>query len=212
MPNKESTPLVDSPLIRELVSQPTGFYLSCWDNGGIRFSYFTNAPEQTVRFLNGELSSLGLVEYIAEIEPHDESFQDYRRGNTTNLQFRRFLQLITNMGLDLLEYDILYSRRLAAKYRLEIAPLGVSCKPYFETAFEKIPYYDSLTSELKKELLDGLDYWHTSWEDWAHMFVVMLLPGDWIYSCSQVFDPRRPVDKAIRESLSKGLLPDSWEP
>lgn len=197
---------------KELKFQLTGFYLSMWNNFGIRFSYFTNNPPQTISFLNDEFSSMDFIKYLPEIKPQDESFDSYLGRNKTNLEFRKFLQLITNIGLDLLERDILYSRRLVARYRLDIAPLGISCKSYFEQPFKKISYYNSLTSDLKKELLNGLDYWHTSWEDWAHMFVVMLLPGDWLYSCKQIFNPRRPINKVTHDTLSRGLLPNNWQP
>lgn len=48
---------------KELESQLTGFYLSMWNNGGIRFSYFTNNPKQTISFLNDRFSSMGFVKY-----------------------------------------------------------------------------------------------------------------------------------------------------
>ena len=202
---------------KELESYLTGFYLSIWNNSSIRFSYFTKTPRKTPSFLDEIFTSLGFVKFLPDKnkKPHDVTFSSYHGKNKTDLEFRKFLQLITNIGLDFLNWDILYSRRLVAKYRLEIAPLGVSCKSYFTPAFKKIPYYNSLTSKQRKELFDGLDYWHTSWEDWAHMFVVMLLPGDWIYFknplISQAFNPRRPIDKSIHDLLSKGFLPNNWQ-
>jgi len=201
------------PFLRseELESHITGFYLSMWDGGGIRFSYFTKKPRKTPTYLVEEFTSLGFSEFQKNQKPHDEKFVYYHGKNKTNLEFRRFLQLITNIGLDLLNFDILYSRRLVAKYRLDIAPLGISCKSYFMPAFKRLPYYNSLSPENQNELFDGLDYWHSPCEDWAHMFVVMLLPGDWIYSQRPIFDPRRPIDKSIRDFLSSGLLPQNWQ-
>ena len=200
---------------KELEFYVTGFFLSMWNNGGIRFSYFTNNPRQTISFLRNKLSSIGFVQYLNEEKPKDALFSSYLGEAKTELDFRRFLQLITNIGLDLLERNILYSRRLVGKYRLEIGPSGISSKPHFEQAFKKLDYYNSLIPDLRKELLDGLDYWHTSWEDWAHMFVVMLLPGDWLYSCRPIFNPRRPIHKNTQDALLKGSgleLPNNWQP
>ncbi len=199
---------------KEFESNLTGFFLSFWNDGGIRFSYFTNNDHQTISFLDNKISSLGFTKYLDDVEPSDLSFGYYLRNVKTNLDFARFLQLITNIGLELLEKDVVYSRRLAVKYRLEIAPQGGSCKSYFEQAFNKMSYYKSLSPEIKQELMEGLDFWHTSWEDWAHMLIVMIMPGDWIYNntLTHYFDPRRPLDKNIRNLLNGGLLPDVWDP
>jgi hypothetical protein len=188
-----------------LLSSIKGYYLSLWRDRGIRFSYFTNDANDSENFLYEEFSKIGLGQYLPSVKPRDETYSYYHGKNKSNLDFRRFLLLITNIGMDLLQYDINYGRRLAAKYRLEIAPSGVSSKTYFETAFNKLSYYNSLTIELRNELLNDLDYWHTSWEDWAHMFVVMLLPGDWIYNYKSVFNPRRPIDEKSYNGLVQSL-------
>lgn len=197
-----------------LLSSIKGYYLSLWNGGGIRFSYFTDNHNDSEEFLIEKFTSIGLEKYLESKNPHNETFNYYHGKSKSNLDFRRFLLLITNIGFDLLQYDINYCRCLAAKYRLDIAPSGISSKTYFESAFNKISYYNSLPSELRDELFDGLDYWHSSWEDWAHMLVVMLLPGDWIYSnhCRSVFDPRRPIDKILRDKLARNLLPNDWQP
>jgi hypothetical protein len=202
------------PFLRstDLESKLTGFYLNMWNKGGIRFSYFTDNSEQSADFLNSKFLSMNFENYLPKEKPHDAPFDYYLGKNKTNLEFRRFLQLITNIGLDSLKLNVIYSRILVAKYRLEIAPSGQNSRPYFESAFKKNPYYNSLDFETKNELFEGLDYWHTSWEDWAHMLVVMLLPGDWLYSFKQIFNPRRPINKFVRNALSRGLLPNNWQP
>ena len=143
--------------------------------------------------------------------PVTTALESYTSETRTNLTFRRFLQLMTNVGLDLLEYDVSYARRLVAKYRLDIGPSRESSRAYFEKAFKPAPAYRALGADLREELLQGFDTWHSPWEDWAHFLMVMLLPWDWIYSFEQVFNPRRPLRKDVRDELASGILPDGWE-
>ena len=199
-----------------LLTSIKGYYLSFWKDGSIRFSYFTNKSNDSEKFLNDKFSAIGFKKYLPSHEPQEETFKLYLGHSKSNLEFRRFLILITNIGMDLIQYDINYSRCLVAKYRLEIAPLGIKSKTYFELAFKKLPYYNSLTSNLQSELFNGLDYWYTSWEDWAHMLVVMLLPGDLIYDnrYRKYFNTRKPIDRKTREFLSSqlGLSINDWQP
>lgn len=204
------------PFLRsnELDGMVTGFFLSMWNGGGIRFSYFTDDAERSSRGLDEHVSRLGLVRYMDDENPVTTALEYYTSERRTNLTFRRFLQLMTNVSLDLLDYDVSYARRLAAKYRLDVGPSGESSKEYFANGFRRAAAYRTLDSGLQEELLDGLDTWHSPWEDWAHFLMVMLLPGDWIYSpsCGHAFNPRRPLSKEVRNGLASGLLPDAWEP
>ncbi len=204
------------PLLRsnELEGLVTGFFLSMWDQGGIRFSYFTDDAERSSQGLDDHFSRSGVVKYIDDEIPFITAFEYYTSESRTNLAFRRYLQLMTNVSLDLLHYDVLYARRLAAKYRLDVGPSGESSRGHFVKGFKQASVYRTLEADLQEELLKGLDTWHSSWEDWAHFLMVMLLPGDWIYSpaCGHVFNPRRPLSKDIRNRLAGGLLPDDWEP
>lgn len=204
------------PFLRsnELDDLVKGFFLSMWTDGGIRFSYFTDDAERSSRGLDEQLPRLGVVRYMDDEIPVSTALEYYTSETRTNLTFRRFLQLMTNVGLDLLDYDVSYARRLAAKYRLDIGPSGESSRPYFEKGFKRAAVYRALDSSLQEELLEGLDTWHSPWEDWPHFLMVMLLPGDWIYSqsCRHAFNPRRPLSKDVRDMLASGLLPDDWEP
>ena len=43
-------------------------------------------------------------------------------GRATTLQFRRFLHMITQIGMDLVSADVDSARQLAADYRLRVSP------------------------------------------------------------------------------------------
>lgn len=125
-----------------------GFFLSMWTDGGIRFSYFTDDAERSSRGLNERLPRLGVVRYMDDEFPVTTALEYYTSETRTNLMFRRFLQLMTNVGLDLLDYDVSYARRLAAKYRLDIGPSGESSRRYFEKRFKRAAVYRTLDSSL----------------------------------------------------------------
>ena len=183
--------------------------MSVWDDGGIRFSYFTADPQVTEPGLTDRIVSLGFEKYLPDQDepPREEQFESYLRGGQTNLAFRRFLQLMTNVGLELLDRDEEYSRRLVKKYRLDIAPSGDSSQDYFRKAFDRLAYFRSLPRRLQEELLAGLDH-----VDWAHMFVVMLRPGDWKIVPWKIV-PGRPIVPQIRRYFAlRESLPEDWEP
>ena len=155
------------PFLRsnELDDLVTGFFLSRWEHGGIRFSYFTDDTERSSRGLDEHLRRLGVFRYLDDEVPVTTALESYTSETRTNLTFRRFLHLMTNVGLDLLEYDVSYARRLVAKYRLDIGPSRESSRAYFEKAFKPAPAYRALGADLREELLQVLDTWHSPWED-----------------------------------------------
>lgn len=199
----------------EFAAQVTGFYLSKWNRGGIRFSYFSADPGPTREYLKLDVKARKFAEYLCETKPkRGVRFENYHGPGKGNLAFRRYLHLMTCCSLDLLSSDLLYCRRLAATYRLEIAPNHLDGRSYFQRAFQNSKYFEGLPAEEQCELLDGLCYWHSTWEDWAHFLVVMLLPGDWIYSreLTRFFNPPRPLPYEIRQRLAGNLLLEGWQP
>jgi len=158
----------------------TGFYINIGNNdlNAVRFSFFIKDKkdvEKIAKIFENE-SNVNLIRYDRASE---EKFSDTYGG--TEINFRRFLHIYTQIGLDLLEYDVLYSRRLVAEYRLTVSPQRISCRSHFEPAFIRHSrYFKKLDSASVEQLWKDLDFWYPG-GDWAHMLVNMLLPGDWIY-------------------------------
>lgn len=175
----------------DLKDYVTGFFLNVHDPQqlpperdlrGIRFSYFTKNPDDAVPFLRKNFQKLGFKKYCEKGPQGDKTFECYYGPeNRGELEFRRFLHMYTCIGLDLLKTNIAYARKLVAKYRLAIGQADVSCKSYFEPAFQEVDYYLNLSANLTKELWRAMNYWHKPGEpigDWIHMLVNMLLPGE----------------------------------
>jgi len=196
----------------ELHNHINGFHLSLWQDGGIRFTFFTNEDLDSENYLQGQFEELSFERYLAmdEESPRNEQYLEYCNKGKTYLDFRRYLQLMTNIGLQLLEKDITDTRDLAAKYRLEIGPEKASAKPFFEEWFKDLDYFKSIDSTVKEELLDGLDFWFTDRMDWAHMFIVMILPGDIINLdyYEDLFVTRRPIPDVRLKEIFKVITGD----
>ena len=191
---------IESP---EFQNQVNGFYLSKYNNK-IRFSFFTNQNE-TVDFLK-EFFVRNEFTFANNIQlPKVEKFDQYCRINKSNIDFRRYLQLITNIGLDLIKYDVLYARKVVAKYRLEIIPENKDVKVYFDKVLQKSKYYKSLPQDIKNEVLSGLSFWIDDYNDWAHMLVVMLLPED---LDKAVFDPRKILNTKQKNDIIEYIFND----
>lgn len=180
--------LLESPNFK---SSTPGFYINVSEGvNSVRLSYFTSNRAETEGAIQGFSDENSNIRIFKREEPHVAEVS--RRYGGEELRFRKFLHTYTQIGLDLLDYDILYSRRLLAEYRLTYSPQKISCRPLFEPAFTKHSlFFNQLHSSSVKQLWKDLNYWHpiSAKEyvaDWAHFLVNMLLPGDWIY----IKDPR----------------------
>jgi len=225
-------------LIRPLLKDPDfgsctpGFYINYIAKSDIRpsvrLSYFTKDGAKTQRVIQAFADSNPDVRLWKTVCPHEKTVSKDYGGD--ELRFRNFLHTYTQIGLDLLDYDCLYSRRLAAKYRLEYSPQGKPCRELFERALSK---YSNFFKELKEldncaveQLWDDLEFWHCDEEgriqQWVHFLVNMLLPGDPV-SLSPALYPaipgkilkRPPVTGQLREQILKAWkldLPDDWTP
>ena len=208
-------PLLDSGEWKESV---TGYYLNvAGDLDAVRLSYFTTSPDQTRRIVESFVADHGLEYVRPSSAPVSERISARYGGE--ELRFRKFLATYTQIGLDLLDYDITYARRLVAEYRLSYSPQRLSCRPLFEPALTKhSPYYNSLDSQAKSQLWQDFDYWHPG-GDWLHMMVNMLLPEDWLYmpEFKSFFlgDNRPPITPDQRQAMLAMFnldIPPNWRP
>jgi len=215
------------PLLDKLDSQShtSGFYLNVGKGlNSVRLSYLTNNVKATKKVIQEFLNGTSSITAFDFKEPHRERFSQNYGGN--ELRFRRFLYTYTKIGLDLLKFDVLYSRRLVAVYRLTYSPQKISCRPLFEPIFRKHSnFFNQLSASNKRQLWEDLNYWHpipnTEFiADWAHMMVNMLLPGDWIYipKYSDLFlnrIPKQPITGRKKAEMLKLFnldLPEGWNP
>lgn len=213
------------PLLDKLDSQShaSGFYLNVGNArlNSVRLSYFTNHESKTQKVINDFLKGNSNVTAFDFKKPKKIDFSYYCDNE---LRFRRFLCTYTKIGLDLLDFDILYSRRLVAEYRLVYSPQKISCRPLFEPIFRKHSnFFNQLNASNKRQLWEDLNYWHPIPKtefiaDWAHMMVNMLLPGDWIYM-KKYFDlflnriPKQPITGRKKAEMLKLFnldLPEGW--
>jgi len=228
-------PLLESS---DFTDSTPGFYINYITNseGGnsVRLTYFTENEAKTKNAIEDFLNANSKIVLFSS---HDS--KESQKGNIAegyggeNLRFRRFLNTYTQIGLDLLDYDILYSRRLVAEYRLTYSTQKISPKPLFEPAFNKhSKFFCQLDSFDIEQLWKDLNFWHPIKisgyvADWTHFLVNMLLPSDWIYlryiqTGELVFkdlflkpDPRPPIKGEERKSLLKYFdlnIPHDWKP
>lgn len=221
-------PLLESS---DFTDSTPSFYINYITNseGGnsVRLTYFTENETETKKAIEDFLNENSKIVLFPS---HDS--KESQRGNVAegyggeNLRFRRFLNTYTQIGLDLLDYDILYSRRLVAEYRLTYSTQKISPKPLFEPAFTKhSKFFNKLDTSSVKQLWKDLKYWHPLKDkryvmDWAHFLVNMLLPGDWTdykYFVGFFVNPNpRPaiigVQKAMMLKIKNLDIPDDWKP
>jgi len=179
-------------------SSTPGFYINISENKSnklniVRLTFFTYAPGETEKIIEVFLKDNSNIISLPVEDFNDKNFKKPIECKISEgyggeeIRFRNFLNNYTHIGLDLLDYDVLYSRRLVAEYRLTYSPRKTSCKPLFEPIFSKhSKFFNLLNDSSKKQLWKDLDFWHTIRgtdyvADWAHLLVNMLLPGDWIY-------------------------------
>jgi hypothetical protein len=174
-------------------SSTSGFYINISGNESnhlnvVRFTFFTYNTQEAKKIIDMFLSNNTNVVSLSLEDFGDEKFKEPMECKISDgyggeeIRFRNFLNTYTHIGLDLLDYDILYSRRLVAEYRLTYSPQRISCRPLFEPPFVKhSKFFDKLDDYSIEQLWNDLNFWHSK-GDWAHFLVNMLLPGDWIFA------------------------------
>ncbi|MBZ9572158.1 hypothetical protein KJA15_02415 [Patescibacteria group bacterium] len=174
-------------------SSTPGFYINISENKSnqlniVRLTFFTYASEETEKIIEIFLKNNSNIISLPVEDFDDKNFKEPIECKISEgyggeeIRFRNFLNTYTHIGLDLLDYDILYSRRLVAEYRLTYSPQRISCKPLFEPPFIKhSKFFNQLDDYSVEQLWNDLNFWHSK-GDWTHFLVNMLLPGDWIFA------------------------------
>ena len=207
-------PLLNSEEWKENV---TGFYLNvAGDFDGVRISYWTTSPERTQQTVDEFVAEHGL-EYIRNPSTPVQTRNSQQYGGE-ELRFRRFLATYTQIGLDIMEADLLNARRLFATFRLQVMIGRQPYKPHFIGTFENhSPFYNNLSDAEKDQFWLDIAHWPNPPQvDWAHMMVNMVLGCDW----NQIFQqasiaplPPLSISEINQIIRNQGFqIPKDWQP
>lgn len=169
-------PLLEREAWQEYV---TGYYINAYTGrDAVRLSYFTNHPEETVKTIRDFLAKNNMDQPSRSELPHAAKIAELYGGE--ELRFRKFLNLYTRIGLDLLEGDRLYARRLFILLRYRFMKMKQPYEEYLKDPFEEnSKTYRLLTDKEKKQLWKDLNHWPNPPQmDWMHMMVNMILGWD----------------------------------
>lgn len=197
----------------------TGFYINVSeDSGGVRLSYFSASPEDVIDAMAALVPRFGLAETRMAEGPTPATVADRYGGE--ELRFRRYLTAYTRIGLDIMESDLLGARRLFALFRWQVSIEKKPYKPHFVRTFEgQSPFYNSLTAAEKEQFWKDLASWPEGSEvGWAHLFVNMVLGGDWIgeywterYRAGEPLSTPE-LNDVLRRAGMGFKVPEGWRP
>ena len=195
----------------------TGFYINIAGGfNSVRLSYFTASPNLTQMTVERFAKEFRLEFEVAELPHHHIISRKY--GNE-EIRFRRFLSIYTQIGLEIMEKDLLHARCLFATFRWQIMRARKSYRPHFLRTFEsQSAFYNSLGIEQQDQFWCDLAYWPNPPQvDWAHLFVNMVLGCDWNgrKAWLSFLSPQPPLSiPKINEIVAElGFqVPNGWQP
>jgi len=198
-----------------------GFYLNiCGDFDSVRISYFVNQAnsEKAVSIFRQFFRNEGMVEINDAAHPRKTILAKNYGGADFEERFRNFLNLETQIGLELIEGDLLHARILFATYRWQVRKASLPIREHFEPTFKRYsPTYNSLSSEEKRQFFADLEEWPNPPQvDWAHMMVNFVLGCDWmVFSDPNYLTPGQPlsIPQINRFVENMGFqIPLDWKP
>ncbi len=206
--------LFDSESFQENVS---GFYINCI-NGWVRVHYFT--PENK---MNTAINTI--QEYICndifEVKdcklPESKCVAKNYGGSDFELRFRKYLIIETQIGLELLRFDRLYSQCLLTTLRWWVKAIKGDIKSHIEPSLLKMsPSYSKLSTIERDIFLEDLDLRPENSEtDWAHFIVNLVVSIDWRNTQSVVQGRLLSIEE-LNLILTSGTLdfriPAEWAP
>ncbi len=209
------------PLVRseEWHSSVTGFYINVTEESyALRLSYFTRSPDRAQNVVERIAARLGLKHARSPELPHPSEVSGMYGHE--ELRFRRFLTTYTLIGLDIMKRDPLSARRLFAVFRWRVAIARKDYRAHFLRSFESLsPFYNSLSPPKKAQFWRDLALWpEKSRVDWAHLFVNMVLCGDWMgEEWLDRFRARKPlsileINRVLKSSGIGFEIPEGWRP
>lgn len=199
-----------------------GFYLNiCGDYDSVRISYFVSKAnvKKTVSLFKNFFEKTEILEIQNSVPPREIILAKEYGGEEYEERFRNFLDLGTQIGLELISGDLLQAKILFATYRWQVRKAGLPFREHFEPTFEKYsPTYNSLSDEEKDQFFTDLEEWPNPHQvDWAHMMVNFVLGCDWNKALLSPFylTPGRPLPIPEINRLIRDLgfqIPLDWKP
>ena len=200
----------------EWSSSVTGYYLNATgDHDAVRISYWTASPQDARKTVDRYVAEHRLERTRPPIKPKRSRNSDGYGGE--EIRFRRFLATYTQIGLEILETDLLNARSLFASFRWQVMRAGRTYKPHFSKTFEDQSFfYNSLSPAEKEQFWLDLSHWPDPQRvDWAHMFVNMVLAADWFPVWANFHSPQPPLSISEINKLVKWMgfqIPQNWRP
>lgn len=208
--------------IRNLLASPewlstvTGYYINVTgENDIVRISYWTVTPRQTRALVDRYVSEHELEHIRQPTNPKRTRNSDAYGGE--EMRFRRYLATYTQIGLEIMETDLLNARSLFATFRWQVMRAGRAYEPHFLKTFENQSFfYNSLSVSGKLQFWLDLAHWPDPHQvDWAHMFVNMVLGADWFPVWKNFHPPQPPLSIPEINKLIKLMgfkIPHNWAP
>lgn len=171
---------------REFKKVITGYYLNiAGDYDAVRITYFVNEinNDKAETVFRNYFVQNQLVEINEHNFPKKTIISRQYGGQEYEEDFRTYLNLYSQIGLEILEADLLQSRILFAIYRWQVRKASLSFREHFEPTFNKLsPTYYSFSEEERQYFFSLLESWPNPPQvDWAHMMVNMILGYDWVW-------------------------------
>jgi hypothetical protein len=153
----------------------SGFYLN-HINESVRISYFVSeeSKQKAISIFQNFFEENGISE-IKSQPPIKTIVADQYGGEECEERFRYFLVLETQIGLEIIEADLLHARSLFATYCWQVRLASLPVKKHFEPTFTKYSQvYASLANTEKEQFLGELEQRLS----WIHMMVNFVLGLD----------------------------------
>lgn len=204
------------PLIRsqDWLDSVSGFYINFADKyDAVRLSFFTANPKRVIETVEHFIAQNNLENTTDPEMPHHIRISE-PYGNE-ELRFRRYLSTYTQIGLDIMEEDLLNARCLFATFRWQVMIARKSYEPHFSKTFKKqSPFYNSLSLQEYKQFWSDFSYWPNRRQvDWAHLFVNMALGSDWdikAFLRPQPPLPIREINVSLKREEMSFQIPENW--
>lgn len=203
-----------------------GFYLNVCGVGprdfdSVRISYFVDKAnvEKIVSIFQKFFENNGIMEIQSFTPPREIILARNYGGEEYEKRFRNFLVLETQIGLELIEGNLLHSRILFVTYRWQVRKASLPFRGHFEPTFKRYSLtYNSLSNDEKDQLFTDLEEWPNPPQvDWAHMMVNFVLGCDWNNALCRpdYLTPGRPLSIPEINRLIRDLgfqIPLDWKP
>ena len=202
----------------------SGFYLNVAGNfDSVRISYFVDEKksEKAVEMFKLFFRDNGISETKEHEIPHENVISEYYGGISYEEQFRNFLANETQIGLELLQNNIIHTKRLFATFRWQVRKACLPFEEHFEPSFNRYSStYNSWNDREKIQFIKDLKEWpNRNQVDWAHLMVNFILGADWIRAIvhPNYITPGKPmsisfINRLLKQSGLEFSIPINWKP